>query len=254
MLGAMGDDPFGQQLRQLVASEGIVEDYLATRQDTPSGVALITVAESDNTIVVVPGANGTLSRQDFAGLEFSADDVLLAQFEVPKDTTAALFAQARSAGATTILNPAPASPIHPDLFECIDYLVVNDVELGMLASVSSIVSPQSPGNPDIHLQTAKSVLGKSMKAVIHTRGSRGVAVTTHDRQFDLPAHEVAVVDTTAAGDCFCGVLAASLLRQENLATAVTRANTAAALCVQSLGATPSIPTGADTTRASRPRL
>jgi len=255
MLGAVGDDAFGQQLRQLVASEGIAEDYLTTRQDAPSGVALITVAESDNTIVVVPGAYGTLSPQDFAGLQFCADDVLLAQFEVPKDTTADLFAQARLAGATTILNPAPASPIQPALFGCIDYLVVNDVELEMLAGAAAAVDSRNLGGPTAHLQAAKSVLSESLKALIHTRGSKGVAVTTHSQQLELPAHQVAVVDTTAAGDCFCGVLAASLLRQETLEAAVARANAAAALCVQSPGATPSIPVGSDTTKfqAMQPR-
>ncbi len=236
MLGAVGNDSFGQQLLQLAGNENIETYHLLTRRETPSGVALITVAESDNTIVVIPGANGTLTPQDFRELAFSVNDVLLAQFEIPKTTIVALFAQANAAGTTTILNPAPASEIPPDLLGCIDFLVVNDTELELLTA-----SNPSPGPAQ-----ARSVLGESMKAVIHTRGSQGLVVATHDSQFELPAHDVTVVDTTAAGDCFCGVLAASLLRRESLETAVARANAAAALCVQSSGATPSIPTGHET--------
>ncbi len=241
MLGAVGDDPFGQQLRQLVADEGIDQTWLATKPatssgvSTPSGVALIVVAQSgntsDNTIVVAPGANATLEPQDFAQLEFSNQDVLLAQFEVPQEVTSELFAQARAAGATTILNPAPFSPISADLLANTDYLVVNDTEREQLGKTDT----------------------SSLKAIIHTRGSRGVEVTAQEAaaqssNFSLSAHDVKVVDTTAAGDCFCGVLAASLLRRQSLQDAVARANAAAALCVQSPGATPSIPLGENTAK------
>ena len=231
MLGAVGNDSFGEQLRQLTIDEGISQDWLATKANTPSGVALITVAEADNTIVVVPGANGALAPDDFASLEFSPTDILLGQFEIPRATTTAVFAQAHAAGATTILNPAPAAVIEPGLLDCLDYLVVNDLEL----------QQQQATLP-------ATILADSLKAIIHTRGSRGVAVTTADAEFELPAHEVPVSDTTGAGDCFCGVLAASLSRQESLPEAVTRANAAAALCVQSPGATPSIPTAAATSQ------
>lgn len=230
MLGAVGDDPFGQQLRQLVADEGIDQTWLATKPEAPSGVALIVVAQSDNTsdntIVVAPGANAALTPQDFAALEFSRRDVLLAQFEVPQEVTSALFARARAAGATTILNPAPFSPIPADLLANTDYLVVNDTEREQLGETDT----------------------SSLKAIIHTRGSQGVEVATRDHHFALPAHNVKVVDTTAAGDCFCGVLAASLLRRQPLKEAVARANAAAALCVQSPGATPSIPFGQNTAK------
>ena len=231
MLGAVGDDPFGEQLRQLAADEGISQDWLATKNLIPSGVALITVAEADNTIVVVPGANGTLAPDDFASLKFSPTDILLGQFEIPRATTTAVFAQAHAAGATTILNPAPAAVIEPDLLDCLDYLVVNDLELRQ----------QQATLPE-------TILEDSLTAIIHTRGAHGVAVTTTDTKLELPAHQVPVSDTTGAGDCFCGVLAASLSRQEPLSAAVTRANAAAALCVQSPGATPSIPTASATSQ------
>lgn len=232
MLGAVGDDDFGQELIEFAEGEGIVTDFVQTSIDAPSGVALIVVAdegeaEGDNTIVVAPGANGTLAPEMFSDVKFQPDDVLLAQFETPLPATAALFARAKRAAAVTILNPAPAAPLTTELANLVDCLVVNDTEL---TQITENLGKQ-----------AEDLLNLGIQALIHTKGADGVSVTTKDSHQEIPACEVPVVDTTAAGDCFCGVLAASLLRSTATTEAAIRGNAAAALSVQTPGATSSIP-------------
>ena len=239
MLGAVGSDGFGRELLEFAEGEGIMTDFVQTSIEAPSGVALIVVAEEgesegDNTIVVAPGANGTLVSDMFSDVEFQRTDVLLAQFETPEATTASLFARAKEAGATTILNPAPAGPLTAELAGLVDYLAVNDTEL---AQITESLGKQ-----------AEDLLDLGIQALIHTKGANGVSVATEDYDLEIPAHNVPVVDTTAAGDCFCGVLAAALLRGATTAEAVTRSNAAAALSVQAPGAAPSIPSAEMTNR------
>ena len=243
MLGAVGSDGFGRELLDFVESEGIATDFVLTSAETPSGVALIVVAEEgeaegDNTIVVAPGANGTLTPEMFEDVAFQPNDVLLAQFETPEATTTSLFTRAKNAAATTILNPAPAAPLALELASLTDYLVVNDTELAQIT--------ESLGNQ------AADFLNLGIQALIHTKGANGVSVTTKDNNLEIPAHKVPVVDTTAAGDCFCGVLAASLLRGATTTEAATRSNAAAALTVQTPGAAPSIPSVEMTNRFCSP--
>lgn len=256
MLGAVGDDGFGIELLEFIATEGVDVSQVSQIPDTPSGVALIVVANpenfpdspagaagaGDNTIVVAPGANGfftqgtpqsaqkipqsaqTPKRARTPSVNFSPEDVVLAQLEVPQESVVEIFTCAKQAGATTILNPAPAAPLKNNLADLVDYLVVNDTELEMYQETAFSGSP---------------------KAVIHTRGSKGVVAYNGTPQktviVELSAHQVKVVDTTAAGDCFCGVLAGSLLRQTPLTDAIARANAAAAVAVQHPGAAPSLP-------------
>ena len=243
MLGAVGSDGFGRELLDFAESEGIVTDFVLTSAETPSGVALIVVAEEgeaegDNTIVVAPGANGTLTPEMFEDVAFQPNDVLLAQFETPTSTTTSIFTRAKEAGTATILNPAPAGPLTTELADLVDYLVVNDTELAQIT--------ESLGNQ------AADLLKLGIQALIHTKGANGVSVTTKDNNLEIPAHKVPVVDTTAAGDCFCGVLAASLLRGATTTEAATRSNAAAALTVQTPGAAPSIPSAEMTNRFCSP--
>ena len=243
MLGAVGSNGFGRELLGFAESEDIVTDFVQTDTEAPSGVALIVVAEEgeaegDNTIVVAPGANGTLTPEMFEEVKFQPSDVLLAQFETPASTTSSLFTRAKEAGTATILNPAPAGPLTKELADLVDYLIVNDTELAQITE-------------SLDSQTT-DLLNLGIQALIHTKGANGVSVTTKDSNLEIPAHKVPVVDTTAAGDCFCGVLAASLLRGATITEAATRSNTAAALTVQTPGAAPSIPTAEMTNRFCSP--
>ena len=244
MLGAVGSDGFGRELLGFAESEGIATDFVRISREVPSGVALIVVAEQgeaegNNTIVVAPGANGTITPEMFEDIRFQSGDVLLAQFETPTSTTASLFTRAKEAGATTILNPAPAGPLTAELANLVDYLVVNDTEL---SHITESLDKQATD------QQAADLRNFGIQALIHTKGADGVSVATQDSDLEIPAYKVPVVDTTAAGDCFCGVLAASLLRGATIAEAAIRSNAAAALTVQTPGATPSIPSAEMTNR------
>src|SRR3954447_21484842 len=136
LIGRLGTDAFGQQLRTFLAAQGV---DLALVKDTPdihTGTAIITVADADNTIVVVPGANACVSAEDVAAPILASGDVAVSQFEIPQATIGAFFKRARAAGATTILNPAPAIACGPELLDLVDILILNETELGFLAGIT----------------------------------------------------------------------------------------------------------------------
>jgi ribokinase len=221
MIGAVGDDDFGSELTAFLERERVDVSHVATKADQPTGTALIVVARSDNTIVVIPGANSLLSPADVvAAGDFERGDVVVAQLETPQETTARAFELARSRGATTILNAAPAAQLSAGLLDLVDHLVVNESELELLSP--ELEAGESP-------------------TVICTLGARGVVTTAQGHTTATPGISVAAVDTTGAGDCFVGYLAAGLATRLDLDNSVERANRAAALSVQREGAAPSMP-------------
>lgn len=245
MLGAVGADAFGGELIDFLRSSGVGVDDVVTR-DGASGTALIVVADDgENTIVVVPGANGTVDEGAVTGAKVEAGDVLLSQYEIPLDSVAAFFTAGRDAGTTCILNPAPACPTPPGLLELVDVLILNETELALLAGVE-IDGGSSRGE----IVEAIEALGLS-GVVIATLGARGAIAVVGDRQIDVAGHDVAAVDTTGAGDCFVGSFAAQLAAGETINAALEYANAAAALCVTKAGAGPSMPTNAEVLSLTR---
>src|SRR6478736_3660309 len=134
LIGRLGMDAFGQQLRQFLSQQGVDLALVKDTADIHTGTAVITIADADNTIVVVPGANALVSAEDVAAPVLAKGDVTVSQFEIPQATIAAFFKRARAAGATTILNPAPAIACEPELLDLVDILVLNETELGFLAN------------------------------------------------------------------------------------------------------------------------
>src|SRR6185312_16556168 len=130
----LGMDAFGRQLRTFLAAQGVDLALVKDTAETHSGTAIITIADADNTIVVVPGANALVSAEDVAAPVLAKGDVAVSQFEIPLPTIEAFFKQARAAGATTILNPAPAIACEPELLELVDVLILNETELGFFAN------------------------------------------------------------------------------------------------------------------------
>ena len=132
LIGRLGTDAFGAELRTFLTAEGVDLTFV---RDTAAhtGTAIITLANADNTIVVVPGANAMLDADDVAALVLAKDDIAVSQFEIPLATISAFFMRARAAGATTILNPAPAMRFGPELLDLVDILILNETELGLLA-------------------------------------------------------------------------------------------------------------------------
>ena len=162
-------------------------------------------------------------------------DVLLLQLEVPIAASRRAAEIAKSNGARVVLNPAPAQELPDDFLAQVDILTPNEVETESLSGVRVSTATDAE-------HAAKVLLNKGLSAVILTLGERGALLLTSDFTQQIPAYSVEVVDTTAAGDAFCGALAAPLARGENLVDAVAFANAAGALAVTVLGAAPSMPT------------
>src|SRR5438477_11680431 len=133
LIGRLGQDAFGDELKAFLATEGIDLSFVRKTADAHTATAIITVAKADNTIVVIPGANALVDAADVAGVMLEKGHIAASQFEIPLATIDAFFERARTAGATTILNPAPALSFDRKLLDLVDILVLNETELGLLA-------------------------------------------------------------------------------------------------------------------------
>jgi ribokinase len=247
LIGRLGADAFGQQLRTFLTAQGV---DLALVQDTPAihtGTAIITVADADNTIVVVPGANALVSAEDVAAPALAKGDVAVSQFEIPLPTISAFFKRARAAGATTILNPAPAFACGPELLALVDVLVLNETELGFLANTELHDSDE----PARFVEAARLLQTDANAIICVTLGKRGVLALVNGEVSLIAGHPVKAVDTTGAGDCFVGALAAQLACGAAVRDALTYANAAASISVQRMGAAPSMPTAAEVSAVMR---
>ncbi|MFQ3612972.1 MAG: ribokinase [Cyanobacteriota bacterium] len=231
MWGAVGSDGFGQSLQDNLEQNGIDTQQLQTLEG-PSGIALITVDPSgQNRIVVSPGANGRYTPQRLP--PFTPAALLLLQLEIPLPTVLAVAEQAFTQGIPILLNPAPIQPLPGSLLRQIRYLVLNETEAASLA--------QSPiETPEQAQMAAQRLQQHGIPTVILTLGGAGLVWADGKDRGYLPAHAVNVVDTTAAGDGFCGALAACLAAGGSLQEALRFANAAAALAVTRAGAQPSL--------------
>lgn len=220
IVGAVGTDPAGDRLREVVRAEGIDDRWLISVAGVATGRASITVdADGENSIVVVPGAN--------AGATWPAADspdatVILGQLEVPMGTVAAAFAHGRSCGSTTILNPSPARPLDPDVLALCSLVVPNEHEIAMLGGASRLFD-------------------SGVETVVTTLGGDGIRVERRGDARSLPSFPVSPIDTTGAGDAFCGNLATQLATGSDLDSALTWASAAGALATTTPGAVPSLP-------------
>jgi ribokinase len=240
LIGRLGKDSFGAELRTFLGAQGV--DLGSVREaDTHSGTAIITVAASDNTIVVIPGSNALVSTDDVANVPLAKGDVAVSQFEIPLPTIAAFFQRARSAGATTLLNPAPAQKMSGELLALVDILVLNETELGFLAGIELSDSDEAAKIIDV----ARGLQARADQTICITLGKRGVLTLAAGEEFAVQGRAVKAVDTTGAGDCFVGALASQLADGVALRTALAFANAAASISVQRMGAGPSMPTAAE---------
>jgi ribokinase len=240
LIGRLGTDAFGEQLRTFLGAQG-VDLTLVKDANIHTGTAIITIADADNTIVVVPGANALVSTEDVAVPVLAKGDVAVSQFEIPQATIGAFFKRARAAGATTILNPAPAMACSPELLDLVDILILNETELGFLAGTALADTDAA----DRFIEAARRLPTGAEKTICVTLGKRGVLALVGGEPSLIAGRAVKAVDTTGAGDCFVGALAAQLANGKAIRDALTYANAAASICVQRMGAAPSMPTAAE---------
>jgi ribokinase len=241
LIGRLGQDAFGDELKTFLLAQGIDVSFVRPTAKTHTGTAIITVANADNTIVVIPGANALLSAADVAKPALAAGDVAVSQFEVPQPAIKAFFARARAAKATTILNPAPAALFERELLDLVDILILNETELGVLAGTELRDTDQQSR----FIDAARSLQGADNKVICVTLGKQGVLALVNGERFSIAGRAVKAVDTTGAGDCFVGAVAAQLAGGNAIQDALAYANAAASICVQRMGAAPSMPTAAE---------
>lgn len=238
MIGCIGSDAYGIQLRDALLVEGI-DCQAVSRVDGSSGVALIVVDDSSqNAIVIVAGSNGELTPASLQAADavLQAADVIVCQLEVPLETVGYALKRGRELGKTVILNPAPASgPLPAQWYASIDYLIPNESE----ATALSGVTVDSLDNAKL---AAAQLIKAGAAKVIITLGAQGALFSDGNRVEHLAAPNVKAVDTTAAGDTFVGGFAAALAHGKSEAEAIRFGQVAAALSVTRAGAQPSIPT------------
>jgi len=241
LFGRLGVDAFGQELRTFLAAQGIDLALVKDTAEAHTGTALITIANADNTIVVVPGANALVSADDVSAAILAKGDVAVSQFEIPLPAIRAFFQRARAAGATTILNPAPAIKFGRELLDLVDVLVLNETELALLAGTELRDSDDDAR----FIEAIRLLQTRAEQTVCVTLGRRGVLAVVNGEASVIAGRAVKAVDTTGAGDCLVGALAAQLARGSAILDALNYANAAASICVQRMGASPSMPTAVE---------
>ncbi len=275
LIGCVGTDVFAEMLLSAVAAEQI--DGRIKRAEVGTGVATIVVEPSgENSIIVVPRANMTLTPADIeaAAACIAEAEVLLLQLETPIPASERAAAIAQANGTTVLLNPAPAQPLPDSLLAHVDIIIPNESEAALLTGMPVTTAPGSvargpvPRDRDFSAETSPDPVARgpvpraltraaetpagpvarelvprdAATSVILTLGERGALLLTAEMSEVIPALPVEVVDTTGAGDAFCGALATALASGESLREAVRFANAAGAAAVTTLGATPSMPT------------
>ncbi|MBU3737956.1 MAG: ribokinase [Rhodoferax sp.] len=232
MLVGLGRDAFAVTLEASLTDAGVTL-HAVRPPDCPTGTAFICVSDGgENAITVAPGANSRLQPGDLPPL--AGFSHLLMQLETPLPTVAAYARAARAQGLTVVLNAAPAQALPAGLLADVDILIVNEGELAALAGPDG----------DLDAQLARI----AVPTVVVTLGGRGCLARSGGQRLSQPAHAVTTVDTTGAGDTFCGVLVAALSLGLALPEALRQASAAAALACTRLGAQSSIPTAAEVAR------
>lgn len=227
----VGADLFGRDLRAGLERQGVDTRFVREAAGCSSGVALITVVDGNNCIVLSAGANAALGKDAAAECLAEAEkgDILLLQMEISPETVLYALREGKRRGMTVLLNPAPAANVTDELIRACDVLIPNETEAMLLAEESGVAA-------------AAEKLSLRCPHVIVTAGEHGCLLAESGRVTPFSCPKVQTVDTTAAGDTFCGALAVRLARGDALTGAIGFALRAASLAVTRRGAQCSIPT------------
>ncbi|MDY4596745.1 ribokinase [Faecalimonas umbilicata] len=236
MFGCVGDDSNGEKLLENLRKEGVGTRHIKVLKEVPTGIALITVGENDNTIIVVPGANGQVDQiyADSIKEELKAFDMVVLQQEIPLETVHDLICFCAENGIKVILNPAPAAKVPLDIIEKVTYLTPNEHEAVLIFGEE---------------ETTEELLKKYPEKLVITQGSRGVSVCGKNGEvLTVPARPAIVADTTGAGDTLNGAFSVQIAKGEPIAEALRYANTAASLSTEKFGAQGGMPTAEEVER------
>jgi ribokinase len=246
LVGRLGNDEFGRRLRRSLDGEGVDVSRLRSDPEAPTGIAVVHVDDQgDNAIVAVPGANGRVGADDAAGA-FAGAAVCLLQGEIPAAANLGAARLAREAGCAVYLDPAPAAAIPPEIWPLCALVLPNASEAAALTGIAVT-------DADSAAAAGQALLARGARAAIVKLGAAGAVLVTSAGVTRVPAFPVEAVDTTAAGDCFAGALAAARVGGAALPEAAEFAAAAAALSVTRPGAQPSLPTREETLRFLRGR-
>lgn len=238
LVSKIGNDFFGSQSIESYNNENIDTQYILCDSDRPSGIALITVdKDGENCIVVASGANATLAKEDLNDIELeliSSTSILLMQLEIPIETVEYAARLAKKNNVMVVLNPAPAQYLSDNLLSNVSVLVPNRIEAEILTGIKITDWNSAKKSADI-------LSSKGIEIVIITLGSNGVLLKEYEEYHEIPANKVTAIDTTAAGDAFCGALCVAISEGKGMVEAVRFANKCAGVSVTKMGAQDSIP-------------
>ena len=251
MMGCVGDDLFGEKLLETPRAAGVDVSHVVVRPGVTSGVGHVTLEVTEHTaqnrIIVIPGANRTLTVEEAAWVkdEIGTYDMVLLQLEVPLEVNLAVARWAREAGVPVMLNPAPAAELDDELLSLVTYLTPNEQEASVETGLPLAADENGPSRDDLQ-KIAAALWAKGVENVIITLGGAGSAVVGDDSIRYIPCvHMDHVADPTAAGDSFVGALSVGLTVGLSQDQALAFASHTAAITVSRMGAMPSLPTLAE---------
>jgi len=228
ILGCLGKDQNGVFLEENLENNNVETKYIKKVDDVPSGVAGIVLAEGDNSIIVVPGANYKVDKEyiDKNKETILNSKIVLLQLEIPVDVVKYVIEICSNSEVKTILNPAPIQKLDEDTLDKLDYLTPNEHEFEILYGSSN----------------EEKALKEQKNKLIITKGSQGVVFNRGDKIINIPSLEVDVIDTTGAGDTFNGAFAQSIVKGKTVEESIKFANIAGAISVTKFGAQGGMPT------------
>jgi len=237
MVGSIGNDADGDYLFDILKSENIDPKFI-TKTSEQTGIAVIEVSKSaENRIIIIAGANSKTRFSNEVLTSSPSVNVSLAQLETPIAEVAKFIHESKAAGKITILNPAPIQKLDQQLLQDTDYLIANETEASFL--IGSAVEHLSK---DEALTIARQLQKNGSKKVIITLGEQGSVYLDQEKELFTPANKVKAVDTTAAGDAFCGAFATAISENKPVEYALKFASAAGGLAATKAGAVPSLPT------------
>lgn len=230
MFGCVGDDESGKNMLQNLKDMNVETSHIKVCEGVPTGIALITVGENDNTIVVVAGANSKVDKAyvDSIASELLQSDIVLLQHEIPQETVEYVIEMCHENQVKVVLNPGPARPVKREVLEMVTYLTPNEHEAVILFGTEL---------------STEELLKKYPEKLLITQGSRGVSICLKNGELlVVPARKANVVDTTGAGDTLNGAFTVKIAEGESVKDALRFANVAASLSTEKFGAQSGMPT------------